>query len=380
MNIKEKYLGKIENDIQERMYDILMVHLQDVHKKIPKIEDEGYFQKLVKLLDKAIKRLQRSVSSYNKLSYYRFILLISNIILSYDTSREDIKDIKKEIVENYTHSEPVEGKIPLNYQINELRITYDTQYLRDYLIKHLIELKLWDKALYCLISARLIEPDDERLDKYYLIIKDNIKDKPIIDKRFTTPVNKTLLLDSNILISQIMYDVENYRIGTKSHFNLDKLSSNNELIITSSVAKEVKDHIDFKLSMIRESCYKKQEFNYNKIETELKNRAIEVFKRFKILNIKTGNSDKIKEFYSHYLNKLEEILIAKIQGKYVSHKLRKLAQRSSLMPEEGDMELLNEAIVLKGTDKEVGILTQDKDFVVFAGCIHEEFGIEIHRV
>ena len=27
---EEKYLGKIENDIQERMYDILMVYLQRI--------------------------------------------------------------------------------------------------------------------------------------------------------------------------------------------------------------------------------------------------------------------------------------------------------------------------------------------------------------
>jgi hypothetical protein len=376
---EEKYLSKLENDVQERMYEILMVHLQDVHKKIPKIKDEGYFQKLIRLLDKSIRRLKKGLNNYNKLSYYRFMLLISNVILSYDTSREDIKNIKKEILEDYTHSEAVEGRIPLNYQINELRITYDTRYLRDYLIKHLIDLKIWDKALYCLIAARLIEPDDERLDEYYSIIKNNIKDGKIIDYKSSSPSNKTLLLDSNIIISQIMYDVDNYRLGNENQIKLDKLNSDNELIITSSVAKEVKDHIDFKLSMIRKDCYKKTEFDYNKIETELKNRAIDVFKQFKILNIKTESLDKIKEFYSHYLNKLEEILITKIRGKYVSHKLRKLAQRSSLMPEEGDMELLNEAITLKQTGKNVGILTQDKDFTIFAGCIYEEFGVEVYE-
>jgi len=39
---KEKYLEKIENDIQERMYEILMIHLQDVHKKIPKIKEHTF--------------------------------------------------------------------------------------------------------------------------------------------------------------------------------------------------------------------------------------------------------------------------------------------------------------------------------------------------
>ncbi len=49
------------------------------------------------------------------------------------------------------------------------------------------------------------------------------------------------------------------------------------------------------------------------------------------------------------------------------------------MPEEGDMTLLAEVIELnKTSDKEVGILTEDKDFVEFIGGIEEEFGVKVY--
>jgi hypothetical protein len=80
---------------------------------------------------------------------------------------------------------------------------------------------------------------------------------------------------------------------------------------------------------------------------------------------------------SKYLNKLEQILIAKISGRFVSHKLKKLAQRNSLLPEEGDMILLKEAIVLHKQGEDVALLSFDKDFVDFAVAIKDEFAVDV---
>ena len=82
---------------------------------------------------------------------------------------------------------------------------------------------------------------------------------------------------------------------------------------------------------------------------------------------------EIREFYLDYLEELEKILLFKLRGKYVSKKLRKLAQRESLLPEEGDLKLLAEAIKLN-----VGILSKDKDFVNFKKEILDKFGVKVY--
>jgi hypothetical protein len=284
MNKKEKYLAKIENDVNERIFDILMIHLLNVKKIIIKKDDNYY--KLIKILDNALKILKKGINNHNRLNFYRYMILICNIILYYDTHRQDIKDIKKKIIEEFTHSENVEGKIPLNYQINELRITYDTSYLREYLIKRLIERKEFDKALYCLIAVRLIEPDDEKLDEYYRIIKQNISD-PFIDyKKFRNPVNKKLLLDSNIVIGLI-----DFKLGKE--YCLDSFLKNNDLVITSSVYREVKEHIDFVLA-----CSRRKE-GFNEFKELIDSRFKEVFERFKVIDVKIEGIDDIKQFYSN---------------------------------------------------------------------------------
>jgi hypothetical protein len=51
------------------------------------------------------------------------------------------------------------------YQMSEVRITYDVNYLI-YLIKLFIKNKIWHNALYCFIGVKLIEPDYKDLEKY----------------------------------------------------------------------------------------------------------------------------------------------------------------------------------------------------------------------
>src|SRR4030042_4004152 len=78
------------------------------------------------------------------------------------------------------------------------------------------------------------------------------------------------------------------------------------------------------------------------------------------------------------LDVLEEILMEKMQGLKISKKLRKLAQRESMLPERGDMQLLAEMNTLsKMVEKPVGIVSSDKDFTMFSKEIFEEFGVKV---
>ncbi len=381
-NTKElKYMEKIKNDIDERMYDLLIRHLINHHDRVRKSGKNK--DSFVTLLDKAITNLRKGVNSYNKIHFYRYTLICCNAVLVYDTKRQDIKDLKKEIIEDYTASEhDSDDKIPLNYQINEVRLTYDTSYLC-YLIKKMIDLKEWDKALYCWHTVNLIEPDKEELEEYYDLIKLNIVDSEIKEIDFEKPSGMILALDSNVVISRIFYDVGDYRLGSKSKYDLEKLEHNNSFIITKSTVEEVQKHLDFQLISIKRVCRNQERFNYEEIEITLKKRFEKVIETYSLkeeIQVDEEIINRIKEFYQKHLNKLEEIMLAKIRSKYVSHKLRKLSQRDSLMPEEGDMTLLAEVIKLdKTSEKEVGILTEDKDFVEFIGSIEDEFGIKVYK-
>jgi len=182
-NTKEiKYLEKIKNDVNEHLYDLLIIHLMNFLDKVNRNGPNK--DKLIQLLDLAIYNLREHINNYTKSSYYRHIILLCNIILRYKPHRKDLKNLKRELIEEFTHSEHDSGeKIPLNYQMNEIRITYDADYLA-YLTRHFIKLKDWNKALYCLIAVRLIEPDNEFLDDYYKEIKENVDKEEIEEKNF----------------------------------------------------------------------------------------------------------------------------------------------------------------------------------------------------
>ena len=192
-----------------------------------------------------------------------------NKILTYDTKRKDLKNIKKEIIEEYTHSDPdkifnlpylTEGKVlSLANQVNEVRLTYDAGYLT-FLIKKFIKEKEWDKALYSLITVSLIEPDNEDLDSYYKEIHDNSKSKEVKAVVFENPKDKILALDSNVVISKVLYDVGEYRIKSEPTFDLEKLGNHNKFVITDSVIDEVKKHMEFYLVGIKRFCNNNQRF------------------------------------------------------------------------------------------------------------------------
>jgi len=56
----EKYLEKLENDIEERMFDLLLLHLSDVRSRIDKRLpwNDTPIGRLFELLELAIKRVQ----------------------------------------------------------------------------------------------------------------------------------------------------------------------------------------------------------------------------------------------------------------------------------------------------------------------------------
>ncbi|MCF7860891.1 hypothetical protein K9M79_01505 [Candidatus Woesearchaeota archaeon] len=375
MTNEKKYLEKLENDVQERLYDLFIMHIQNVHEKVSKRGEN--VNSLIQLLEKALNQLEKNIKDQNKIFIYRYILIICNKILIYQTKRQDIKDLKKKLIEDFTHSEEDQGDmIPLNYQMNEIRLTYDVSYLT-YLMKKFVKDKLWDKALYSLIAVRLIEPDNEDIDPCYAEIRSNMGKNSPEKRDFDEPKEMTLALDSNAVITHIFQDVGEYRIRAERGFDLEKLGNDNKFLITSSVKAEVLRHIEYKMVWIRHFCKENPRFSADEIENTLKKRLEKLCSKYGCDDIKIEKEliDNIKKMYLSHLNLLEDILLAKIHGKYVSHKLRKLAQRESMLPEEGDILLLAECATIGG---DIGILSLDKDFTNFTEPIMDNFKIKIY--
>ena len=384
---EELYLKKLENDVDERLYELLIIHLLDVHNHVARSPINK--EKLIKILDKGINNLNSSINPYNKLSYFRFILILCNTILTYDIKRADLKKLKQDIIKDFTQSDDdYQEKIPLNNQINELRITYDVRYLK-YLFKSFIDKELWDKSLYCLLAVQTLEPDAEDLDLFYKIILKFIKSPDFEKLEFKNPKKEVLALDSNVVISKIIYSVDDFHIKAEETFNLELLGNYNEFVITPSVKEEVRKHLDYKLIQIKRSIKQKGlQHNYKHIEDALNKRYDKIIEKYyapKHKNEEDAQSpedkerdDKIeaeiKDFYKKHLDKLEKIMQSKLRNKKVNDKLRKLASRESLMPEEGDIKLLKEAIVNK-----YNILTKDKDLTYFTKPIYERWGVRVYE-
>jgi hypothetical protein len=317
---------------------------------------------LINLLKKIIKDLDEKVSKsptyHKKYIYLRTILLLCNKILRYQRT-QNIINLKKRIVDNYRNLEELDKGYTIcsEQQVTELRITKDATYLIEKGIQHPIDKKRWANALYFTMAARLINPDSPELNNYLKQIKENIKKNDIKIKSFGMPKNKDLILDSNIII--------NYLEGKEEIFlcDLEKLSKNNNLIIIDSVYYELKKYIDF---------------NNNK--ENIKEKLDKLVLKHGIIEIKNYSIDKIKDFYNDYWGELGKITEEKInyaQKENINNSLRKLAQRENLLPEKGDMNLLAAAIELGGEN--IGILSEDKDFINFVVPIFKNFKVEIYN-
>lgn len=372
-----KYIEKIKNDIDEKLYDLLMVHLLEIKNKIKK--ESKNLKKLIKLFEDAIYNLKSNLKSNHNTHQYRFIIMLINKILYYNKDRQDMKNLKKKLIEDYVASPQTnKDKIPLYYQINEVRITYDVNYLT-YLINKFIENKLWAKALYCLITVRLVEPDNEKLDKQYEIIKKNMNDLIIPQPIFKQPKDSLILLDANIVIMHMLNNIKELKQYSNLKIDLKSLGNkNNTFKITPSVRDEIKSFIKFELSIIKQ----KKILNYEDMKIKLNKKYEKTIRKYLYKNelkIPEEIMKKIKKFYSKYLNNLEQIILQKIKKEKISKKLRKIAQRESLFPENGDLQLLGEALLIqKQENKKIIIASNDKDFTRFAKEIKKEFKIEVY--
>jgi len=380
MEREEKYVQKIKNDVDERLYELLTLHLRDIDKKIRIHSEENIELKreFISVLERAIHNLREHVTSFNRLSYYRYIIILCNTILRFDTKRQDLKDMKKELVEDFTHSDSDEhGFIPLNYQMNEVRITYDVDYLT-YLVQKYIDKGYWAQALYCLKAVDMLEPDLEGIDGWYRRINKNLKGLTPKQTDYETPIGKRLVIDSNIAISMISDDIGRYRFKERQDINRDIISSNT-LFITPSVRDEVQKHIEFMNVKISKFCRNNPSFDKDGICSELHSRFEDLEKMYFVdVDMNEEGIVPVKAFYSQYVPTLAGIMDEKIGRLYVSHKLRKLAQREDLLPERGDMGLLSEVITLRDNGSSIdGLMSLDKDFTMFSGDIKERFGIDV---
>lgn len=369
---ESKFLDKIENDVYEKLYELLVIHLTDIDKKVStSVSNKENQDRLVELLDKAIVDAQRVLKPFDKLRYYRFILIFCNRILRYRKDRTDLKNLKNKLIEDFTHSESKSvDKIPTKNQINEVRLTFDADYLI-YKIKNCMDTNRWNEALYFITAVNLLEPDYEKIEEFYKTIKSNLKDKELVIE-LNYPENKDLVLDANTIIDEIKKE------SFSSKFS--QIIENNTLWVTNSTIKELNEHIDV-LLIEKERAYKKNNnlSGYDK-EVEALNKKYEsTLSKFKKIDIISDDSVKknIIKFYSQYPNKMEELTLSKIQTRLVSHKLRKLSQREYMLPEEGDITLLAEVIQINKTGKNLGIYSFDHDFVDFTKPLKEEFGVDI---
>ena len=158
------------------------------------------------------------------------------------------------------------------------------------------------------------------------------------------------------------------------------LGNYNNFIITPAIKKEIDKHMEFQLERTKRICQNHKKFNYGDIKHVLMKRYEKIMHKYLLREeVKTDPEfiNSIKEFYMEYLPSLEKILLEKIKGKDLSHKLKKLAQRESMLPEEGDITLLAEVYELKKKNDKIAILSDDKDLTMFSKVLKENWRIEV---
>ncbi len=386
MNKQQLYLKKIENDVNEKIYDLLILHLKGVHKILPRTDENiEYLKELNKYLFKALNDL-KFTNKFNYLQNYRFSILIINTILSYKPDETYLKEIKISILNKFSSDiiYDKKDKIPLKSQMTELRITYDTSYLIYLLEKVFIPKKIWDKAIYCLIAIELVEPDLDNIANYKEIIEKHLIKQELAYKEFEEPKNYTILLDTNIILSKVLYDVGNYKISHNKleEYNslMEKWGNNNKFLISNSVKEELEKQIKYSINTVNDVCSKFKHFKKDEIIKKLEKRFDNLISKYSIeIQNKEYDLSDIEKFYSNYLGNLYEITLDKIENKKLSKKLKKLADREGLLPEQGDLKLLCDAIELKKNNPNIAILSNDKDLYLFNEQLEKEFGIRVYK-
>jgi len=375
-----RYLEKIKSDLDEGLFDLFTTHILEIGVSIKLFGDNA--KEMISLLSLAIDLIMEKTSDSNKFFMNRYLLICANKLLFLDKNHSGVKELKKKVIAEYTHQESIEeGRIPLDDQLTEVRITYDITYLV-YLVKKLIEEdKQYVKALYCFEAIKIIEPDNNIIDKYQEFFDKEIPSVPAPENTLATPKDLLLVLDANVVISKILYNVGDFRIFSGDTFDLENLGNNNKFVILPSVVEEVKDHMKVEFYKIDIICSKIKKFNAEDIKAEIQRRYEKIVKKYSITKKVDGKEfvSSIRSFYHKNNSLLRTILEEKINREATrSHKLRRIAKRNALLPEQGDIELLSECIALqKTTDKKIGILSRDGDFQYFANEIEKDFNIKV---
>ena len=368
------YLLKISNDIDEGLWDLLLVHTWEEPKSIAR--DSPYAKDFVVLLKRAIAKLEAESDRIRTKPDFRVqflrtklrsTLILANKVLRYQPADEDIKQLKRRIIEEYTGSPPDESEmIPLRYQISELRITYDPRYL-EFLIEAFLKKEDYDKALYCLLTYGLLEPDHPKLEPWRVRIR-SWASEPELPSYEPAEPEGLVLLDANALFPLVFIDTAGYR------FSLSAPPTVSSYAITPSVMAELRAAWVYHLENAHKLGIDTEEL---KAANEPRIAACEE----KLIDVEADEKtlESIRALYSKYLFTLEKILYRKLaHEKRLSDKLAKLSHRDTLLPEDGDLRLLAEAVALK--ERNVAIMSNDADFLRFQGVIREQFGIEILKV
>lgn len=379
------YLKKLENDLNERIYDLFIEHLKSAHSVIARTEkNKENLTILYGILQRAIEKLKKETTKSNQFFFFRYRVLVINYYLSYVPNNEAIKKEKLEILNEFSKGDyDLNEKIPLRSQMTEIRITYDVKYLYYLIEKQFIPKKMWDKALYCLLAVELIEPDHKDIKTFYDLILSNIEKKKVEFFEFEKPNNAIIILDTNIVLSKVLGPVGDFKIPQMNHDNYEKmlneLNENNKFVITPSVLNDLNKSLEFTLSKAKELCEKNNKFNYEEISHVLNKRFSEIINKYYLkINIK-NDTKEIEAFYSNFLEMLQKITLDKIEHKSLSQKLKKLSMRDGLLPEKGDMILLKEAIEIRNSseNKNLYIISNDKDLYLFNKEINDKFKIKI---
>jgi hypothetical protein len=257
-------------------------------------------------------------------------IILANKILRYEND-QSIKDLKRRIIEEYTGSPSDDSElIPLKYQISELRITYDARYL-EYMVEALLRKEEYDKALYCLLTYKLIEPDHPKLESWRARIGSWITEPDLPDYKTPAPAD-LVLLDANALFPIVFTDAGGYRFDMDEPTDID-------YAITPSVMAELRTAWEYHLEQAR---------SQGADITALKEANDPESFASKVIEVEPVSLNTIKDLYREYPFRLEKILYRKIaRMNRLSDKLKELSTRDTLLPEDGDLRLLIESVGLK---------------------------------
>ena len=199
------------------------------------------------------------------------------------------------------------------------------------------------KALFYLTALELLEPDDKEIKEII-----NILTKNSDNKKFNSDLinihDYTIFIDANAYFDVFNKDCDYDKIPFKKKVlnALSNLKEQNKLVISKSVSNEITDNY-----LDREDVILKKSF-----------------------------LERAKKFYYKEPAKLYQITFNKLKyKKSVKEKINLLSKREYLMPEKGDILLLQEAFKERKTNSKVAIFTNDSDFTWFKKELKKEFGI-----